>query len=337
MNWIDNARVVAVFAVVFLHVSLEVVFGAEIGSFNWWVGNIYNSFVRWCVPLFVMISGFLLLDPEKNEDIKTFYAKRVSRILIPLVFWSVFFSIYTFLKGMMLRGEHITLLSLGKNILQGVPYGHMWFLYMILGLYLITPFFRKLVKALPINEASFFCMIMFAMALITIAIDRLYLKGSTLFINWYLPFLPYYLAGYLIGKSNVGPYKCINMISVVILSLLTAAGCYMLSKKCGIQQGLYFYNYLSITVIPASLSIFMILKEFNMPIIRKIAKEIAPLTLGIYIIHIIFIEMLRFIAGFTPLKFTPFISIPASALIVFLLSVITCRILISIPSLKRVI
>jgi len=180
-------------------------------------------------------------------------------------------------------------------------------------------------------------MIMFAMALITIAIDRLYLKGSTLFINWYLPFLPYYLAGYLIGKSNVGPYKCINMISVVILSLLTAAGCYMLSKKCGIQQGLYFYNYLSITVIPASLSIFMILKEFNMPIIRKIAKEIAPLTLGIYIIHIIFIEMLRFIAGFTPLKFTPFISIPASALIVFLLSVITCRILISIPSLKRVI
>ncbi|WP_231687429.1 acyltransferase family protein, partial [Ralstonia pseudosolanacearum] len=57
MPWIDAARVISIFAVVFLHISASVVTEADFGSSFWWHGNFYDSMVRWCVPVFVMISG----------------------------------------------------------------------------------------------------------------------------------------------------------------------------------------------------------------------------------------------------------------------------------------
>ena len=67
MIWVDNARILAVFAVVVLHVAAVVVLGIEdLDNLNWWVANIIDSSVRWCVPTFVMISGLLLLDPNKE-------------------------------------------------------------------------------------------------------------------------------------------------------------------------------------------------------------------------------------------------------------------------------
>jgi len=103
MIWLDNSRIVAIYAVVFLHVSAAVVLGNEVGTEYWWIGNIYDSAMRWCVPTFVMISGALLLDPDKQEDLKTFYAKRLSRILIPILFWSAFFSIFGLCEGHYIR------------------------------------------------------------------------------------------------------------------------------------------------------------------------------------------------------------------------------------------
>ena len=78
MVWLDNARIVAIFAVVLLHAAAGIVNGTVIGSEYWWFGNICDSSVRWCVPVLVMISGALLLDPNKDEDTLTLYKKRAS-------------------------------------------------------------------------------------------------------------------------------------------------------------------------------------------------------------------------------------------------------------------
>src|SRR3989304_5868153 len=86
MIWLDNARISAIFAVVLLHVAYGVVIENDIGTNYWWFANIFDSSARWCVPVFVMISGALLLDSSKNEDSLTFYKKRLSRILLPVLF-----------------------------------------------------------------------------------------------------------------------------------------------------------------------------------------------------------------------------------------------------------
>lgn len=104
MRWFNNARVIAILAVVLLHVSSRVVMWSELGSNDWWYANLYDSLVRWCVPVFVMISGALLLSPEKAEPLGLFYKKRASRILFPLVFWSLFYMLWDFLRNL-LKGE----------------------------------------------------------------------------------------------------------------------------------------------------------------------------------------------------------------------------------------
>lgn len=91
MPWIDNSRILAIFAVIVVHVGAKVVGENTIGSEYWWYGNIFESLARWCVPVFVMISGALLLDPNKKEDLLTFYRKRLHRIFIPFLFWSVIY------------------------------------------------------------------------------------------------------------------------------------------------------------------------------------------------------------------------------------------------------
>ncbi len=73
MAWLDAARVISIFAVVFLHISASVVTEADFGSSTWWHGNFYDSLVRWCVPVFVMVSGALLLDERRVEDTISFY------------------------------------------------------------------------------------------------------------------------------------------------------------------------------------------------------------------------------------------------------------------------
>ncbi|MEO0868581.1 MAG: acyltransferase family protein, partial [Cyanobacteria bacterium J06642_11] len=82
-TWLDNSRVVSILAVILLHVTVIVMVSNDIGSTYWWFGNIYNSSVRWCVPVFVMISGALLLSTDKREDAATFYKKRVARLFLP--------------------------------------------------------------------------------------------------------------------------------------------------------------------------------------------------------------------------------------------------------------
>lgn len=145
MIWLNNSRIVAMFAVVFLHSAGLVVLYSPIGTENWWLGNIYDSLTRWCVPVFVMISGALLLDTTKMEDLKSFYIKRLSKIMIPIMFWTVFFLLWVVLKKS-LKGEIIEAGDLTNRLLSGAPYFHLWFLYMIFFLYLFTPifFFKKL-------------------------------------------------------------------------------------------------------------------------------------------------------------------------------------------------
>lgn len=90
--WVSLARVIAAFAVVILHVS-ACVFppDLQLGTANWWWANGYDAATRWAVPVFVMISGGLLLVPGKKESLALFYKKRLSRILVPLIFWSILY------------------------------------------------------------------------------------------------------------------------------------------------------------------------------------------------------------------------------------------------------
>ena len=92
--WVDLLRLVAIFMVIAIHCADPFNVSPEARSnpdYNFW-GSFYGSMFRSCVPLFVMITGLLLL-PVKTDTSK-FYSKRLLRVLVPFLVWSVIYNLY---------------------------------------------------------------------------------------------------------------------------------------------------------------------------------------------------------------------------------------------------
>lgn len=139
--YIDLLRCLAAFLVILLHCIAGYTGNTALfGTRTWWACDIINSFARMGVPLFFMVSGFLLLSSEKTDCVQTFYKNRVSRLCVPFLFWDI---VYYF-ESCVLEGRSPGLLPfLNELTRQGSKY-HLWFVYQIMALYLLMPFLKSL-------------------------------------------------------------------------------------------------------------------------------------------------------------------------------------------------
>jgi len=130
--WLDWMRVAACFMVMVVHCTEPYYLGGAgsriLTEADAWWSSVFDCLARDCVPLFVIASSFLLFPVGKPTG--EFFKGRLKRILIPFTFWTVVYAV--------IWGEPVTNF---KNLLLNFNYaaGHLWFVYMILGLYLIMP------------------------------------------------------------------------------------------------------------------------------------------------------------------------------------------------------
>ena len=90
----DNLRAIAILGVLLLHAATPyVVLYSKIDTVDWQTGIIYNALSRWCVPIFLMISGALLLG-RKEEPLVDFFKKRANKILLPFLVWSLIYYVW---------------------------------------------------------------------------------------------------------------------------------------------------------------------------------------------------------------------------------------------------
>ena len=336
----DVLRIVAAFDVVLLHVSAPLIKGApSINSLNWWVGNVAVSYSRWCVPIFVMISGALILN-NKYESITDFYQKRSRRILIPIVFWSVFYFVWRFLNGEQLDARQIVVL-----IAMGKPYDHMWFLYMILGLYILTPFMRAFVKIADRKLLIFAIFSIYTFVLVQRGVDIKSGYEKYFFTTMSLFCMSYFLMGFYLFQTeqkifnNNKPvfWGGIFLLSGLAISLCTVLLYHYLGETAfklmaNVNNPLVVFMSISIAVFVKTLLI-----KSNYRYIRLL-ERISSLTLGIYIIHPIWIEILSWLGISTSsMSITPLISIPLISLATFTLCTLSAYLLFLIPGLRRTI
>ena len=146
----DTLKFVAIIMVVFIHIVCGKLYEVESGelSHEWIISNVIDSFCRSCVPIFVMISGFFLLG--KNEKITVFFKKRILKIVPKFLIYSVIFYLFTmifknhsFENSMLLKKSFY--INFIKQLLNRKIYYHLWYVYMIISIYLITPVLRKFV------------------------------------------------------------------------------------------------------------------------------------------------------------------------------------------------
>ena len=135
----DMIRIYACLAVVMIHVSaIYVKMDGQSTAFL--VGNVFDSISRCGVPLFLMLSGSLMLNEHKKRTIKQMVSTSIEMSGI-LLLWS---TIYAIMYNIVLKNTKITLIQFIKTILLG--HYHMWYLYVMIGIYLITPILRLFVK-----------------------------------------------------------------------------------------------------------------------------------------------------------------------------------------------
>ncbi|UAY98319.1 acyltransferase [Dickeya dadantii] len=334
MEWLYIARIVSTFAVIVLHVSAYTVALADLGTFSWWVGNLYDSLVRWCVPVFIMISGALLLSPEKVESLSIFYKKRIGKILTPLLFWSFFFILWSIGKARFNGGGEGDIL---KSIMNGRPYYHMWFLYMIIGLYIFNPLIKVLATNTSEESLLFFVCLMFVFCSLSDMYNFFIGNDDFLFLGEFIYYIPYYILGHLIARKRTAKPISIYIALFLISLILTSAGCYLLSSFSGKEIGLYFYNYLSFNVILMSVSFMWILKfsHLNKSHNKKL-KFLSDISLGVYLIHPVFIEVFYYLAARRWVDYS-IISIPLLSIIVFLCCIVSVFLIKKVPYLRRVV
>ncbi len=139
--WLNNLRVISTIAVIVIHISFPITnhYG-KTSEIIWNIGNLYNSISRFCVPIFFMISGALLL--KQDYKLSYFLKKRFWRIIPPLIFWSL---IYIFCDYFLVGEKSFTLIESIKLVIAKIFHisqFHLWFVYTLLGLYLFIYLFQ---------------------------------------------------------------------------------------------------------------------------------------------------------------------------------------------------
>ena len=246
------------------------------------------------VPLFFMISGALLLN-QKNEPLSRFFSKRFTKVIIPLIGWSI---IYILFRKYSLH-QNIDISDHLIELFYKKQYFHLWFLYTLIGLYLFIPIFKIFVN----NSSRLLQLYFLCLWILTVAVIPMINKFSIIIIPNYIPMLSghigFLLIGYMLSKIDIP--KKIFMISIILIFIstyITTVGTHTLSLEVGKFQS-FFYKNLSITTIIQSISYFIAIKylaeKFTTTKIlnNTLITQLSLTSFGVYLIHPIILKILR--------------------------------------------
>ena len=333
IGWINNLRIVALFAVIVLHASAILL--AQYGKVplqDWFAADVYNALVRFAVPVFVMITGALLL--HRDYDLGDFFRKRLGKIIAPFLFWSLVYIWYSW---------HIDEISFDKDIWTNIKQVlhllktgssyHLWYVYMLIGLYLVIPVLSRFVKAATEKELRYFILMWLLIMLVTQpylsylnpAVDERYFTG---YIGYLV--LGHYLA-YHDFKAGITQRNMVVLFVLMVIIITTGTWCmYQINSP----YGTFFYEPLNPFIVLLSSSAFLAARfgrPVLSPLIIRIRDFAGGFNYGIYLAHALLLYLLDDFLNVSYKLYNPFISIPVTALLCFGLTLLLVWLISKIP------
>lgn len=320
--WLDVVRLIAMFTVVCCHCTDPFNFypgvAPNIDQIKLW-GAIYGSLLRPCVPLFVMITGALLL-PVRGEA-SVFYKKRIPRVFFPFLIWSVIYNLFPWMTGLLgldpkiildffpYSGEEVARQSFAVSLdyILHIPFNfsilavHMWYIYLLIGLYLYMPIFSAWVEKAS-ERAKLYFLLAWGVTLLLPYYNQFvapYLWGTC---SWNAFGMLYAFAGFngylLLGHYlrnldwSLGKTVAIGLPMFVVGYLITFFGFRYITALPEYSDEMLelFFTYCSINVLLMTFPVFMLAKKVKVRSERT-KRALANLTVcgfGIYMIHYFF-------------------------------------------------
>jgi len=359
--WIDWLRIYASFIVIFQHTSF-INIPRNFGEYNWKVLFFYNSFARHCVPLFMMISGLLFLNPSKVIPLKTLYSKYVYRIFISLVFWTLYYNIINeYVVNVHRIDFHFTKNEIErciKRIILGQNSGHLWYLYFCIGIYMVTPLYKCLTEK---REIAWY------ITLLSVSISQV-IPSLTNLLRTYTGILSlsivndvihkvnievignnssYYLLGYLLNthvfknKMIIKLSYAMGIIGQILTVILRFDMCRRNKKE--VMDFAYAFDF---NVMMIVIGTFMFFKHGisdwinnvmnNNRFVNKLILILSDCSFGIYLGHMAIYDILLTFFNFKPITFNPLIWQPIYSVILFIITAFTIYLLRFIPFFRKV-
>lgn len=292
----DLLRILSCVAIIVIHVSKQWV---DIGSGSQtllaglnrqMLVNVYDSLSRFAVPCFVMISGAFILDNPKNLNYKAFYRKSFRHVVVPTFMFTILYTLFK--AGMNLAGTGSGWGDVLSGLVTGKPFYHMWYLYMLIGVYLLAPWVLRVKN--EIGERAFEKV---TVVFLILATASMWTVGETK-LAWNLGmafcYLGYFAIGYVLRK-RIGKSTKVSVLALTAGLLIEVFN--------GIMY--YWAHYVSAKGFPLSiigpfsplvvLSSVLIFVGFAAMNVRASLGGLANMTFVVYLIHAGVVETISMI------------------------------------------
>ncbi len=339
--WVDLIRIIAIFAVVAIHVDNFGFAWNKISWIDWWMSNVYNAMIRFAVPILFILSGYLLLD--KQEDDRIFFSKRFSKVVIPLVAWSMIYMVFANNYNIF----SIFTVDFVQKFLSNKIFYHLYFLYYIIGLYLITPLLRRILAHANMSDIRYYLTLWFLFTPVNQLIGFFgYNIGIP--VEAATGNLGLYIIGYAIKKTQITD-KLIYLSGVIVATslMIMIFGSYIMSMNSGKFDT--FLTSTSITQTTYAICLFILLRKAldHMTLttscmnIENIISAVAEASMGIYLVHPILLHYIQHglfgVFLLSPSFLSPIISVPLVTVLLFVVSLIIIIIMQKIPLIRKIV
>ncbi len=295
--YFDLLRVFAAICVIVIHVADAYQFYASPESTDFIISNIFNSVAHMAVPLFVMISGAFMLDEKRQISTKQFLKKYVLNLTILLIIWSAFYTIKHI--GMsVIRSEGYGIKDFLEDFLLADGGFHLWYLYMVIGLYLITPVLKLFVCKENKNKILYLIIILSVFTFLPSMLDSFNNEYVQIFSSFFKTpiltggaYISYYLLGWYLSNFQLEKK---HRIIVYILGFFGLLYTILAGQFVSIAQGVIAENVYKVTALNLllySVAIFILFKQLFQNTkeskFTKFISHLSKLSFGVYLIHLL--------------------------------------------------
>ena len=285
--YIEIIRIIAIILVIFNHTDGYFLYYSNTDNpMTWWFSFTGSVLCRSNVPLFIMITGALLLG--KEESIRELYKKRVCRIGAVLVIFSFFYYVISVFRN---PEEAFSFQNFLKGLLNGSIQESFWYLYLYLGLLLMLPLLRKMAASCNNNEFKYLLALQFVMG--TGAGVFSFVTGVEISSNLYVLniYVFYLLAGYYLGRRiDMDRISKSWILCTFGLNVLCLFGTYAAVRLGCHREGGYNPELLNLLTPLMTLAIFFDIRwlcwKYSVPKkLEKLICEAGGCVFGIYLLE----------------------------------------------------
>lgn len=338
---LDLLRIICCISVILMHSCSYIINSVPQNTLGWYAAMTIESTGFFAVPIFFMLSGYFMLDLNKNITFKYLFNK-IKHLIISLLFFSLIYIIYIY--KLYIYPEQINYTNISQVYIYDLLNGHfhMWYIYYLISLYLLIPVFRVILSnkfVLKYYVTLFFIIYFIFFPLSDIPVFSYFFSFiNKLNFGKLFGYSIFFLIG---GIFKNYPLSCLNqkkntlyfmgIISLMIMLIGNIIYCFLFETERRI-----FLNHFQPFIFIVAIAIFYFFVNFkiNNKQIISLCKKISKKTLGIYYIHLIPYYILCDV-GLYHLQHLGVLTILFSTLINFIISITIISILDKIPILSK--